>query len=613
MSSTFHGVSTAYSGLRASQRQVETASHNISNANNPFYTRQRAVQANQIPLDIRNGDLGQGTQIMTIKRVHDDFVYDRYRKATEEQEFSNVKKETLKEIAQYFPDMQDIGIFKDLQEYFTSWSELSSNPTSSAHKENLKSKTEVLTADLQNVRSKVQDTQMELNKQIEVMVNEVNKLIKQIAEVNVKIRAHEADKINNANDLRDERDKYELALAKILDIKVFKEGTSSDNTMIAHNADWDENYVLNVGGFTLVDETGSHSIRFNGKKNPYGFGNIEFVRDEDLAVFDMTKYIKGGKIGSMLDLRGRTMIREDGEFSDGKLQGYIDDLDTFAKGLIESTNSVYAKSSREEMRSNKLTMSPGYQITNFNKTDYNIKEGSFDLIMYDANGKEVGKKTIDVNAETTMKSLVEKINQNTDDNGDNSPHNDIDDEFEARYANGFFTITQKNKDKEYTIAFVDHKDAPTNIAGALGLNRFFDGKSAKDIALNRNLLENSEKIYASLNPHSGDSSIANDMQQLQFDNVEFMDKNGKSRDETISYYYNLVTTKIATDGDEYNSNADTKRALYNTIKGEFDSISKVSMDEELTELMKFQTAYQANAKVMNTINTILDTLLGLKQ
>jgi len=613
MSSTFHSVSTAYSGLHASQRQVETAGHNIANANNPYYTRQRAIQSNQIPLDITNGDLGQGTQIMTIKRVHDEFVYDRFKRATEEKEYSGMRQDTLKQIAQLFPDMQDIGLFKDMQEYFNSWSDLSSHPTSTPQKEALKSKTELLTSDLSMTRNNLQDKQKELNKQIEVMIKEVNTLIKQIADVNVKIRAHEAGNINNANDLRDERDKYEMALSKLLDIKVFKEGTSSDNTMITHNADWDEQYVLNVAGFTLVDENGYHGIEFNNYNNPHGFGEVEFVRSEDLARFDMTQHLRGGKIGSMLDLRGRVLSREDGEFNDGQLQEYIDSLDTFAKGLIDSTNAIYAKSSQEEIRSNKLVMSKNYQITNMNKIDYNIKEGSFDIVMYDSKGEEAGRKSIDINAETTMAKLVEKINQNTDDNHDDSPLNDIDDEFEARYANGFFYITQKNSSKEYTIAIDDSKDSPTNIAGALGLNRFFDGKSAKDITLNTRLRDDTQSISAGLNRVSGDGSVANDMQQLQFDEVEFLDIKGGNTKETLSYYYNIITTKIATDGEEANSNADTKTALYNTVKGEFDAISKVSMDEELTELMKFQTAYQANAKVMNTINTLLDTLLGLKQ
>jgi len=385
MSSTFHGINTAYSGLRASQTQVETTSHNISNANNPYYTRQRAIQANKVPLNDSFGDLGTGTKIMTIKRVHDEFVYSRYKKAVEEKEGSDVTQQTLKEINQYFPDMQDLGIFKDLREYFTSWSDLSSNPTQSAQKEALMSKADILTSDIKDARRELQAVQLELNSQMKVMVDEANSLIKQIAQINVKIRNNEADTTVNANDLRDQRDKLEIALSKILDIKVYKNAIKSDHTMLSNNADRDENYTLNVGGYTLIDENGSHGIRFDGKQNPYGFGKIMFKR-EDWEQYDMSKDIKGGKLGAMLNLRGRVIDDRDGEFMDGKIQSYIDNLDTFAKGLIQSTNAIYAKTSQEEISSNILPISKDVNILNLDKTTLNLKAGEFDIVIYDVDG-----------------------------------------------------------------------------------------------------------------------------------------------------------------------------------------------------------------------------------
>ena len=612
MSSTFHGLNTTYSGLSASQRQVETTSHNISNANNPYYTRQRAVQANKVPMNDSFGDLGTGTKIMTIKRVHDEFVYERYRRATEHKEASDVTKNTMKEVSQYFPDMQDLGIFKDLREYFNGWADLSSNPTQTAQKEALKSKAEILTTDIKATRAELHDTQLELNSQMGVMINEANSLLKQIAQINVKIRNNESDKTNNANDLRDQRDKLELALSKIMDIKVFKSAIKSDNTMLSNNADWNEDYVLNVGGYTLIDENGSHGIKFDTKDNPYGFGKVKFVR-EDLSEYDMSKDVRGGKIGAMLDLRGRVMDERDGEFMDGQLQSYIDNLDTFAKGLIEHTNAIYSKSSQKEIRSNTLPISKEVNILNLDKTTLNLKEGEFDIVIYDTNGKEIGRKTIDIDENTSMKTLVKSINKNSDDNADGSPLNDVDDMFTARFANGKFTITRDDDSKGHTIAIEDSKTKPTNISGVFGLNRFFEGNNAKNITLNRKILDDSVEIRAGLNAISGDATVANDMQQLQFDKIEFMDKHGKTTDETLNFFFNIITTKIATDGDEANSYSDTKTAMFNTIKNEFEAISKVSMDEELTELMKFQTAYQANAKVMSTINTILETLLGIKR
>ena len=73
-----------------------------------------------------------------------------------------------------------------------------------------------------------------------------------------------------------------------------------------------------------------------------------------------------------------------------------------------------------------------------------------------------------------------------------------------------------------------------------------------------------------------------------------------------------MTTRIGTDGEKAISSYNSSSALYNTVYTEYQSISGVNVDEELVNLMKFQTGYNANAKVISTIDQMLDTLLGLK-
>jgi len=44
-----------------------------------------------------------------------------------------------------------------------------------------------------------------------------------------------------------------------------------------------------------------------------------------------------------------------------------------------------------------------------------------------------------------------------------------------------------------------------------------------------------------------------------------------------------------------------------------DSVSGVSLDEEMTDMMKFQKAYTASAKLITTIDEMLDTIIGMKR
>jgi flagellar hook-associated protein 1 FlgK len=215
-----------------------------------------------------------------------------------------------------------------------------------------------------------------------------------------------------------------------------------------------------------------------------------------------------------------------------------------------------------------------------------------------------------------MDSIVSAINKDSDDNDDLNSLNDIDDEFTAtymvdKYGTGTFQIKQNNPSKNFTIAIEDND---TNFAGALGLHRFFDGIDAKDIRLNRNLKEDPTLVNAYKPPVNGDMTIANDMQQLQYERIDFYSHDRRStNNETIGAFYKLTTVEIATDTDAILLEVETKTAVFKAVEMEQDSISKVSIDEELTNLMRFQTGYTANAKVITTIDQMLDTVLGLKR
>ena len=114
-------------------------------------------------------------------------------------------------------------------------------------------------------------------------------------------------------------------------------------------------------------------------------------------------------------------------------------------------------------------------------------------------------------------------------------------------------------------------------------------------------------------PVAGNFEVANMMQQLQYDKVDFHDKNSQLTQMKLHEYYQLVAGKIATETQSAQTTLDTKKAVLETAKKEHLAISQVSIDEEMVNLIKFQGGYAANAKVITTIDRMIDTLLGIKQ
>ncbi len=603
-------LNVSNSGLNTSQVGMNVVGHNIANANNESYTRQRVDLNQTVPFHTTPGDIGTGVKIAQIVRIHDEFVYTRLKSSSSRLEYDSFSKTNLEEVAKYFPDLQEKGLYNDLKNYFNSWNDLSAHPNDSAQKTALVQNIKTFSTNLKDSRQRVQKLQNSINDQLKTSIDEVNRLGKEIANINKKISHTEITNDNRANDLRDQRDKLESTLQKLLDISVLKGSMKSDSTKDQSITDGGKMYYLNIAGHSFVDGVTFHPLKIDNKDEPNGFYTISHV-SQDLSLVDLTGKIKGGKIGAMLDLRGRDIDPKTHSPNDGLLQGYLDDLDSFAKTFIDKTNTIYAKSAKESMHSKEMKYyDDDDKITYLDE----IKEGSFDVVVYDNDGNETARRTIQITKDTTMKtgtdSIVEKFNADQDDNEDNDSTNDLDDLFSANYVNNVLTITPKDGISGYTIAIEDNG---TNFAATAKTGNLLEGESAKDISLKNEYEENPDKLQAYKAPVEGNNEVANEMVQLQYDNIDFERKNKESVNDTIYGFYSFVTTNIATDAQHADRNKEASTALYNTVYQEFQSISGVNIDEELTNLIKYQTGYTANAKVISTIDKMLDVLLGIKQ
>jgi len=619
--SLFSTLGTGTSGLKASELAIGTAGHNISNANNDYYTRQRVVMQASEPFHTTPGDVGTGVKVKTVVRIHDEFVYTRLKNSSNTLSYDTFNKKSLEEVAKYFPDLEDSGLGYDIQNYFSSWNDLASNPDDAAQKIALVQNSVTLSNNLKDSRAHVRALQDSINEQLKTNVDEINRVGEQIANLNIAIGRVEVLDTNRANDLRDQRDSLELTLSELVNVSVFKGDMTSENHIDPNLTDQGSGYHMNIAGHSFVDGFTFHPLEITNNQNASSYYSI-YSESQDGSLVEITGKLHGGKVGSMLDLRGRNIDPSTNSSfpTDGVLQGYVDDLDTFAKTFVEQTNNIYAKSAQDNMNSfqnNGLT--DDMSLINYSET---LNKGTFDVVVYDNQGREVARKSIDINSLTTMNdstvstSIVDQFNANTDDNGDNSSLNDVDDYFNAIYNydsisdKGILAFDSKDNLSGYSIAVEDHG---TNFAGAIGLSSFMQGDNASNMDVVLEYKKDPTKMNAYSAPIDGNNDVANDMVQMQYDKLDFHRVDGSVVSETVEGFYRFVTTQIATDGESANRNFETSTSLFNTINGEFQSISGVNIDEELTDLMKYQAAYGANAKVITTIDEMLNTLLGIKQ
>lgn len=606
MGGILSSLHTSQSGLNAHQLMVDVTGNNIANASDEFYSRQRVLVSPEKPLYFQKYNLGRGADIETIQRIHDEFTFSRYRKAASDAQFYDTEFTTLREASAFFPEVDGVGIYNDIEQYFNAWKDIEKNPADSAQKQVLAQNTQTLITNIKDTRQRLLDLQIKQSDELKVTIDEVNSIAKQIAEINKKLfEMEDARELKQANELRDRRDELEFNLSKLINSNVFKDklkGNSKNNTEVA---DFNYGYTLNIaGGFNIVDGVIHHPIIIDNEDNENGLYSVYFQGD-DFKKVDITDKIAGGKSGALIDL----VVYGKNGGKIGKIQEYINNLDTFAKGFIEATNGIYAQSATNEIKSNILEIDNNTPLSD---SMYNIKNGGFDVIIYDAKGNEIVRKSVEINGITTMEDVVDYLNKNTDDTNDNNPLNDFDDYFTAYYDNEAkqFQILPKDSSMGLNISI---EDKGSNFVGAIGINRFIEGSNANDISLNSAYIKDPTLIRHWKAPVNGNFEIATMMRELQYKDSEFYPVRGAKQEMTIPQYFQFVTSKVATDTNEVQVLGDTKQSVLAAVKKEFLAISQVSIDEEMVNLIKFQSGYAANAKVITTIDRMIDTLLTIKQ
>lgn len=136
---------------------------------------------------------------------------------------------------------------------------------------------------------------------------------------------------------------------------------------------------------------------------------------------------------------------------------------------------------------------------------------------------------------------------------------------------------------------------------------FFTGTSAVDIAVNTAIIDDPSLIAASSTadgvPDDGDNATT--LAELQNSLIL------NSGTSTFSDYYAALVSKIGSDVGSIDAYCSSQSDTVELYKNQRDSVSSVSLDEETTRLLLYQSAYSASAKIMTYLDEMLKTLINM--
>jgi flagellar hook-associated protein 1 FlgK len=226
--STFGGIESALSGLRAQQLQLETTTNNVANAGTPGYHRQLANLVESAPLtEIGYGasgtqQVGTGVNVASIQRMVDPYVAQSLQIQLGQQGAATAQQDATSQIQGIFNDLSGNGINSLLDKFWSAWQDVASSPTDLGVRASLVGQAQTLASTIQQSYQQLQTIQASLNQQFGSQVGAINALTSQIAVLNSQIvQALAAGQ--QPNDLMDQRDQLVDQLSGLVQITVANE------------------------------------------------------------------------------------------------------------------------------------------------------------------------------------------------------------------------------------------------------------------------------------------------------------------------------------------------------------------------------------------------------
>lgn len=620
MGSTFSGIELGKRSIMANTDAITTAGHNISNANTEGYSRQRVQIKEFDPLykpDLeraeRAGMIGQGVDVQSINRVRDELLDSRIVSQANTESYWQTRSDYYTMIEQIYNEPDDVSVRSNMDKFWESWQELSINPESKASRQAVVTRAETLTDSIKQRWESLAGIGNLLEGDIEATVKQVNSLSKQIANVNAEIVRSRAMG-DNPNDLLDRRDLLVDKLSKLVNV-------STDQR------DGDE-FMVHVDGKVLVQGGISREIELQPRYDDTGYSKLVWADTKNDAVF------AGGKLGALVELR------------DVDVRNEIQSLNTMTMNFSDLVNDVH----RNAVGANKVTGLDFFVqhsfVENVNGNFDRNGDGTLDTsYVFRMSGTNALDKQQQVGIEgvmtfngttgnvqvpyfhtDTVETVIARINDST---SEVKAYLDKNNNLVLKA-----TTSAQSENPDFVIRHVEDSGFfLSGYAGILSANGeqgtydFAQADAVNALAQGAQFAVSpvfNPSAYIEVNP-----AIKNDVMSVA---AGYMDAAGKvptgdgraaveiasirnssvmvGSMKTFDDYFADTVTNVGLKGEQAETNLLSQNAIMDDLRNLRDSISGVNIDEELSEIMKFQHGYNAAAKFITVWDSLLDTVIN---
>lgn len=572
MTSIYVGVS----GLQASQNAINTTAHNLSNVNTTGYVRQQAIFGDRsYTLAGRKAtsymQVGLGVDSIATSRIRDILLDSAYRSENSRGGFYEASYEAITEIETIVGETEGEQYQKIIEKLWSSINEMSKTPDSLVARSELVMYAEEFLNRSQNIYDSLIAYQDNLDTKITELVNEINSYGAQLNELNKLISSVEAVGVERANDLRDERDVVLDELSKLVKMS-YSEVANGIVTVKIEGVDFvSENAVFPMETAELDGDRGSTYLSCVW---PHLEGREVFFLEEEISTAlnndkgELKGYLlaRGDYVAKYTDIpqtKDYDLTTPEGkkeyydavdiyhrEVAPSAVMSMQAMLDTLVNGIVQSVNDVMSPKATERVT--------------FTAMDGTVYQ---DVEVLDAENCSVGDDGKLPPAELFSRLYTERYVEVT-----------------ANDGTTYYVYNDKNifgTESLYTLSNIEINQTVISDYSKLP---FTTREGEIDLAMGLKMVEAWGEPFASLNP----------------DNLT---------KKTFKQYYNEAIYNIGNRGTLNLAIAENQVVATSQINSKRSELTGVSSDEELTNLIKFQSGYNASSRYINVISEMLEHII----
>ncbi|HEX9009263.1 MAG TPA: flagellar hook-associated protein FlgK [Holophagaceae bacterium] len=307
------GLFVGLSGLQAQQSALNVVGNNIANVNTPSYSRQRADLSASQALGQAGVYFGTGVTLNDVQGIRNQFLDLQIYRETARESGASDRYAGLNAVAPTLGDSTSTGVAAQIQSFFQGFQNLAAKPEDTSLRTNLIGQAQSMITGMQSQYRMLDDQRNTADLSVKNLVNQVNTLTSQIAQLNQTISTEVTP--GSRNDARDQRTALTNQLAQLVGINV-TEGSHGEYQI-----------TLDSGVAALVN--GNTTYQLSTSPDPALDGHLRVSSTMGTTVVDVTSKISDGSLGAQLDLR------------DNIYPGYQRQLDQLAAGIASRVNLLH--------------------------------------------------------------------------------------------------------------------------------------------------------------------------------------------------------------------------------------------------------------------------------